>query len=41
MKYSSHRLSGQRGMTLVEILVAVAILAVVMVVVLSIYALSR
>ena len=41
MKNFSHRRSGQRGMTLVEILVAVAILAVVMVVVLSIYDLSR
>ena len=41
MKYSNYRRSGQRGMTLVEILVAVAILAVVMVVVLSIYDLSR
>jgi prepilin-type N-terminal cleavage/methylation domain-containing protein len=41
MKYLHHRRSGQRGMTLVEILVAVAILAVVMVVVLSIYDLSR
>ena len=41
MKYYNHRRSAQRGMTLVEILVAVAILAVVMVVVLSIYDLSR
>ncbi len=41
MKYSNYRRFGQRGMTLVEILVAVAILAIVMVVVLSIYDLSR
>ena len=41
MKHSNHRRSGQSGMTLLEILVAVAILAVAMIVVLTIYDLSR